>query len=65
MHDFFDRPPASEAVKEKSKDELLKELETGGSGRPARERLHDALVALLIDKKIITEDELVRKAKEL
>ena len=65
IHDFFDRSHAAEAVKEKSKDELLKALETGGSGRPPRERLQDALVALLISKGVISEDELVRKAKEL
>ncbi len=65
MHEFFDRAQAAESVKEKSKDELLKELETGGSGRPSRERLQDALVSLLIAKGVITEDELVRKAKEL
>lgn len=65
IHDFFDRSLSAGTVKEKSKDELLKELETGGSGRPPRERLHDALVSLLIAKGVITEEELVKKAKEL
>jgi len=51
-------------VKEKSKDQLLKELEHHGD-KVSKEALHNALVPLLIAKGIITHDELVRKAKDL
>jgi type IV pilus assembly protein PilB len=65
MTEFFDRAQTAGAVKEKSKDDLLKELETGGSGKPARERLLDALVSVLVSKGVVTEGELLKKAKEL
>ncbi len=52
------------AVKEKSREQLLKDLETPGS-RISKEKLLEALVPLLIDKGVITEDELSRKAREL
>ena len=55
--------PAPAPVKEKSKDQLLKDLESGE--KVSREALHDALIPLLIAKGVITQDELVRKAKEL
>jgi type II secretory ATPase GspE/PulE/Tfp pilus assembly ATPase PilB-like protein len=58
------RPAAPPPVKEKSKDQLLKELESGGD-KMSKEALNNALIPLLIAKGIITQDELVRKAKEL
>jgi hypothetical protein len=51
-------------VKEKSKDQLLKDLDAGGD-KLSKEALHEALIPLLIAKGVITQDELVRKAKEL
>jgi hypothetical protein len=63
IHDVLYREPAPAPVKEKSKDQLLKDLESGE--KVSREALHDALIPLLIAKGVITQDELVRKAKEL
>ena len=64
IHDVLYREPAPSPVKEKSKDQLLKELESGAD-KMSKESLHNALIPLLIAKGIITQDELVRKAKEL
>lgn len=58
------RPAAPPPVKDKSKDQLLKELESGGD-KVSKDALNHALIPLLIAKGIITQDELVRKAKEL
>jgi len=63
IHDVLYRE-ASSPVKEKSKDQLLKDFDTGGE-KISKEALHDALIPLLIAKGVITQDELVRKAKEL
>jgi type IV pilus assembly protein PilB len=63
IHDVLYREPAPAPVREKSKDQLLKDLESGE--KVSREALHDALIPLLIAKGVITQDELVRKAKEL
>jgi type IV pilus assembly protein PilB len=52
-------------VREKSKDQLLKDLDSGTDTKMSKEALHNALVPLLISKGIITQDELVRKAKEI
>jgi len=62
--DLASRPAAPPPVKDKSKDQLLKELESGGD-KMSKESLNHALIPLLIAKGIITHDELVRKAKEL
>jgi len=62
--EMANRPAAPAPVKEKSKDQLLKELESGGD-KMSKEALHNALIPLLIAKGVITQDELVRKAKEL
>jgi len=64
IHDVLYREPAPSPVKEKSKDQLLKDLEAGGE-KISKEALHEALIPLLIAKGVITQDELVRKAKEL
>lgn len=63
IHDVLYKEPAPPTVKEKSKDQLLKELEAGE--KVSREALHDALIPLLIAKGVISQDELVKKAKEL
>jgi len=62
--DLASRPATPPPVKDKSKDQLLKELESGGD-KVSKESLNHALIPLLIAKGIITQDELVRKAKEL
>jgi hypothetical protein len=64
IHDVLYREPAAAPVKEKSKDQLLKDLEAGGE-KLSKEALVEALIPLLIAKGVITQDELVRKAKEL
>ena len=62
--EMVNRPASPAPVKEKSKDQLLKELDHGGDKVP-KEALQAALIPLLISKGIITQDELMRKAKEL
>jgi type IV pilus assembly protein PilB len=62
--EMVNRPASPAPVKEKSKDQLLKELDHGGDKVP-KEALQAALIPLLISKGIITQDELARKAKEL
>jgi type IV pilus assembly protein PilB len=62
--EMVNRPASPPPVKDKSKDQLLKDLESGGD-KMSKEALHGALIPLLIAKGIITQDELVRKAKEL
>jgi type II secretory ATPase GspE/PulE/Tfp pilus assembly ATPase PilB-like protein len=64
IHDVLYREPAAAPVKEKSKDQLLKDLDSGGE-KLSKEALVEALIPLLIAKGVITQDELVRKAKEL
>src|SRR5262249_18413356 len=63
IHDVLYREPAPAPVKEKSKDQLLSDLES--SEKPSREGWPDSLIPLLIAKGVSTQDELVRKAKEL
>ena len=61
--EMVNRPPTP-VVKEKSKDQLLKELDSAGD-KMSHQALQNALIPLLIAKGVITHDELVRKAKEL
>jgi type IV pilus assembly protein PilB len=63
IHEVLYREPAS-PVREKTKDQLLKDLDAGAE-KVSKEAMHDALIPLLIAKGVITQDELVRKAKEL
>jgi type IV pilus assembly protein PilB len=63
IHEIFDRKEAVPAVKEKSKEQLLKDLSGGDRVSPAQ--LLEALVPLLVQKGIITEEELHKKAREL
>lgn len=71
-HFFYAEKPV---VEEKSKEQLLKELEESPLPREIDERasregvsrvqLQRALLRLLIEKRIISEDELIKKAKEI
>jgi type II secretory ATPase GspE/PulE/Tfp pilus assembly ATPase PilB-like protein len=61
--EMVNRPPAP-VVKEKSKDQLLKELDSGAD-KMSKDALQHALIPLLIAKGVITQEELVKKAKEL
>ena len=69
IHEIFNREEAVPSVREKSKDQLLKDLEGGragvSEGRFTPAQLLEALVPLLVQKGIITEEELLRKAREL
>jgi len=66
---------AEKPVEEKSKDQLLKELEESPLPKEIDERasregvsraqLQRALIRLLIEKRIISEEELIKKAKEI
>ncbi len=66
---FYKEEEASPPVQEKSKDQLLRDLEAGdrkGAGeKPTREQLLEALIPLLVEKGVITETELARKAQDL
>ena len=69
IHEIFNREESAPPVREKSKDQLLKDLE-GGRGSASDKRytsaeLLEALVPLLIQKGIVSEEELNRKAREL
>lgn len=69
ISDFFERRDVEEpAIREKSKDELLRDLEE--EDKPAGDRitllqLREALMPLLIEKGVITREELIRKAREI
>ena len=63
IHELFYKEPAHAPVKEKSKEQLLKDLEHP-LARVPRERQLEALIPLLISKGVITEDELARKIRE-
>jgi type IV pilus assembly protein PilB len=64
ISELFERKTAPPPVKEKSRDQLLRDLE-GGAAPVASAILRDALIPLLIQKGIITHEELARKAREL
>jgi len=64
IHDVLYREPVAPPVKEKSKDQLLKDLDAGAD-KLGKDALHDALIPLLIAKGVITQDELIREAKKL
>jgi len=66
IHDIFYRDEAAPAVKEKSKEQMLQELEGGGgAAKPDPAEMMAALIPLLVEKGIITEEELVRKAQQI
>ena len=65
QHIFYREDPVA-PVKEKSKDQLLKELDGDrGGDKVSREAAQEALIPLLVAKGIITQEELNRKAREL
>ena len=66
VNDIFYKEETSRIVKEKSKDQLLKDLDGGGPvEKPSPAKLQEALIPLLIEKGVISEDDLVRKARGL
>lgn len=67
IHALFQKDAVRVAPKEKGREELVRELD---GERPEPDRvspllLREALIPLLIEKGIITEEELQRKAREL
>jgi type IV pilus assembly protein PilB len=64
INEIFAREGAKGAVKEKSREQLLKDLEAPTS-KISKEKLLEALIPLLVSKGVITEDELARQAREL
>ena len=62
--DVFARMEAGGTVKEKSREQILKELDPPGAKIP-KDKLLEALIPLLVAKGVITEEELARKAREL
>ena len=67
ISELFHADPEEVAVKEKSKEDLLRELDSEGKSqnRIASVQLRDALIPLLIEKGVITRDELAQKARDL
>jgi hypothetical protein len=63
IHDIFYKEETAPAVKEKSKDQILKDLGEADKVSPAQ--LQDALIPLLLDKGVITKEELLKKARDL
>lgn len=65
---FAEKAEGEAAAKEKSKDQILKDLDAGGAratDKVFNARTAEALVLLLIQKGIVTEAELTRKTVEL
>ena len=62
--DVFARMEGAGTVKEKSREQILKDLDPAGAKIP-KEKLLEALIPLLVAKGVITEEELARKAREL
>ena len=65
IHEIFNRDESVPSVKEKSKEQLLKDLSGGASDRFSPALLQEALLSLLLQKGVISEEELHRKAREL
>jgi type IV pilus assembly protein PilB len=64
ISEVFARMEAGGTVKEKSREQILKDLDHSPVKMP-KEKLLEALIPLLVAKGVITEDELARKAREL
>lgn len=62
--EIFNRMGSPAPVKEKSREQILKDLDAPAP-RVSREKLLEALIPLLVAKGVITEEELARKAREL
>ncbi len=67
ISELFHADPVEVPVKEKTKETLLRELDAEGKSqeRIASVQLRDALIPLLIEKGLITRDELAQKARDL
>jgi type IV pilus assembly protein PilB len=67
ISELFHADPVEVPVKEKSKETLLRELDAEGKSqeRIVSVQLRDALIPLLIEKGLITRDELAQKARDL
>lgn len=63
IQEIFYREKPAPAVQEKSKEQMLQELE--GSEKPTPEQMKEALIPLLVQKGVITEEELIRMAREI
>lgn len=63
INEMFSRAESGGAVKEKSREQILKDLDSPAA-KVSKEKLLDALIPLLIAKGVITEEELARKARE-
>lgn len=64
IRNLFD-PDTSSPVEEKTKEQLLKELEAGETSKVSRTQMQAALLPLLIQKGVVSEAELAKKAREL
>ena len=66
IHEIFYKEEAAPAVKEKSKEQLLQELEgKGAAAKPTPAQMLEALIPLLVEKGVITEEELADKARQI
>jgi type IV pilus assembly protein PilB len=67
ISELFHADPEEVVLKEKSKETLLRELDSEGNAqdRIASVQLRDALIPLLIQKGVITREELAQKARDL
>jgi len=66
IHEIFYKEEAAPPVKEKSKEQLLQELEgREAAEKPKPEQMLAALIPLLVEKGIITEEDLARKVREM
>ncbi len=68
IQELLYKDKSARPVKEKSKEQLLRELEEGRPAEPekvGKAQLLEALVPLLIQKGIISQEELARKAREM
>lgn len=69
INGVFNKEEPAAPVSEKSKDQLLRELEPEERAQAApklsKAQMHEALIPLLLEKGVITERELARKIKQL
>lgn len=62
--EIFNRMGSAAPVKEKSREQILKDLDAPAP-KVSKDKLLEALIPLLVAKGVITEEELARKAREL
>ena len=65
IRNLFDPDSDYRGVEEKTKEQLLKDLEAGEANKMSPAKLQAALIPLLIDKGVISESELNQKARKL